>query len=111
MKLFSIIQNWIMGGTPLQRVPELQASVDKQCQQLRLYYLAGCPYCIKVRRYLWRLNLSMDLCNTQKFAFNQELNESGGLNQVPCLRIETDDKVQWLYESNDIIAYLQQRFS
>jgi glutathione S-transferase len=36
------------------------------------------------------------------------LNE-GGRHKVPCLRIEkADDSVQWLYESNDIIAYLKE---
>jgi len=30
---------------------------------------------------------------------------------VPCLRIDKDDgSVQWMYESNDIIAYLKREF-
>ena len=34
----------------------------------------------------------------------------GGKRQVPCLRIEaTPGEVQWLYESMDIIAYLQRQ--
>jgi glutathione S-transferase len=28
---------------------------------------------------------------------------------VPCLRIETDGAVSWLYESLDIIEYLRQQ--
>ena len=41
-----------------------------------------------------------------------ELLAGGGSQQVPCLRIErTQDgaeQVEWLYESVDIIRYLQQ---
>ncbi len=29
--------------------------------------------------------------------------------QVPCLRIEEGERVRWLYESADIIAYLKKR--
>ncbi|SLJ83579.1 glutathione S-transferase N-terminal domain-containing protein [Psychrobacter sp. DAB_AL43B] len=42
--------------------------------------------------------------------FRSELAENGGRVKVPCLRIEENGEVQWMYESNDIIAYLQQRF-
>jgi glutathione S-transferase len=38
--------------------------------------------------------------------YRQELLEQGGKVKVPCLRIEQDGQVKWLYESNDIIAYL-----
>ena len=30
----------------------------------------------------------------------------GGKTMVPCLRIESKDGVEWLYESSDINAYL-----
>ena len=35
----------------------------------------------------------------------------GGKIQTPCLRIEQNARVQWLYESSAIIAYLEQRFA
>ena len=37
--------------------------------------------------------------------------EGGGRIKVPCLRIEDDDQVSWMYESNKIIEYLQQRLA
>jgi glutathione S-transferase len=42
----------------------------------------------------------------------QALLTQGGSPKVPCLQI-TDDKgkVRWLYESGDIIRYLQQQFA
>jgi glutathione S-transferase len=44
--------------------------------------------------------------------FRAELLQHGGKVQTPCLRIaDAQGNVQWLYESNDIIKYLQQRFS
>ncbi len=41
-----------------------------------------------------------------------ELRKGGGKSQVPCLRIEHESEkgkvsVQWLYESEDIIAYIK----
>lgn len=46
--------------------------------------------------------------------FRYELQQQGGKVTVPCLRIAPSpteaDQVQWLYESNEIIRYLQQRF-
>ncbi|HAI96784.1 MAG TPA: glutaredoxin, partial [Methylococcaceae bacterium] len=37
--------------------------------------------------------------------------EGGGKLKVPCLRIEEDGKVSWMYESSDIINYLEDRFA
>lgn len=36
-----------------------------------------------------------------------ELVEQGGKRTVPCLRIDNNDgSSQWMYESKDIVAYL-----
>jgi glutathione S-transferase len=41
-----------------------------------------------------------------------ELIEKGGRRTVPCLRIEHDDsRVEWMYESYVIIAYLRDHMS
>jgi glutathione S-transferase len=43
--------------------------------------------------------------------FAKELVEGGGSLKVPCLRIEENDgAVTWMYESSDIIQYLEKRF-
>jgi glutathione S-transferase len=39
----------------------------------------------------------------------RELVEGGGRATVPCLRIERDGEVHWLYESRDIIDYLRRQ--
>jgi len=45
----------------------------------------------------------------QNSAYRSELINGGGKPQVPCLRIEEDGQVSWLYESKDIIRYLGHR--
>ncbi len=41
----------------------------------------------------------------------EELLAGGGVLKVPCLRIEdAQGQTQWVYESSDIISYLEQRF-
>ena len=40
----------------------------------------------------------------------EELLEGGGKIQTPCLRIENEGGVEWLYESSKIIEYLRKRF-
>jgi glutathione S-transferase len=34
----------------------------------------------------------------------------GGKVQAPCLKITHDNTVEWLYESGDIIDYLDEKF-
>jgi glutathione S-transferase len=44
--------------------------------------------------------------------FRAELEQGGGKVQTPCLRIsDAQGQTQWMYESGDIIKYLQQNFS
>lgn len=96
----------------IQRPPEQQQQVDEQTRQLALYQFRSCPFCIKVRRAAKRLSLNIE----QRDALNNPehrhaLQESGGQIKVPCLRIHEDNgQDRWLYESDDIIAYLQKRF-
>lgn len=90
-----------------------QAEMDTACSKLALYQFSACPFCIKVRKEIARLGLNIIKRDAQ---YNQqhrsELKTAGGKIKVPCLRIETaSGEVQWLYESTEIIAYLQQRFS
>lgn len=99
-------------GKPMARSQEQQADVTAACKNLSLYQFNACPFCIKVRRQIHQLNLPIefrDIKNNPQF--RSELAENGGRVKVPCLRIAENGNVQWMYESNDINAYLQQRFS
>ena len=80
--------------------------------QVTLYHFASCPYCIRVRSATQALGLDIAVKNTQEDGFaRQELFDGGGKPQVPCLRIKSDDgKVSWMYESEDIIRWLEVEF-
>ena len=97
---------------PIQRSAEQQAEVDRQTRQLSLYQYRSCPYCARVRRAIHQLALTIETRDIHRQRqYQRELVEGGGRYQVPCLRIAHDDgKVEWLYESADIVAYLKRRF-
>ncbi|MFA4912707.1 MAG: glutathione S-transferase N-terminal domain-containing protein, partial [Burkholderiaceae bacterium] len=40
-----------------------------------------------------------------------ELQQGGGKVKVPCLRIDEAGQTRWMYESDDIIAFLERRFA
>ena len=98
--------------TKKKRTPEAQLAVDNACSELALYQLPRCPFCIKVRRNMHKLNLPIELRNVQPGSpYRDELEAGGGRVKSPCLRITENGEVRWMYESNDIIAYLTQRFA
>lgn len=74
-----------------------------------LYYYDQCPFCQMVLREARNLPLQVELKNTLKDPQNrQDLIQGGGRATVPCLRItDKSNKVQWLYESRDIVQYLK----
>lgn len=95
------------------RQPEDQRRVDQETGKLQLYQFQACPFCIKVRREMRRLSLNIELRDAQKDATARaELLQGGGEVKVPCLKI-TDEQgnSRWMYESADIIRYLQERFA
>ncbi|MHB1116886.1 glutaredoxin family protein [Sideroxydans sp.] len=95
------------------RSADAQQQVERECAKMALYHFKTCPFCIKVRHEMGRLSLPIALRDAQHDAEHKEaLLQGGGKVQTPCLRITGDDgQVQWLYESGDIIRYLQQRFA
>lgn len=101
----------ITRGRKLKRKPEHQKSVEKELETLSLYQFFACPFCIKTRRAMYKMNLPIAKKSVSHGSpYRQELLEGGGKIQTPCLRIETAEKTEWLYDSSMIIEYLQQRF-
>ncbi|MDR9753819.1 glutathione S-transferase N-terminal domain-containing protein [Pseudomonas sp. SZMC_28357] len=95
-----------------QRPAAAQALVDSAAKDLTLYQFHACPFCVKTRRALRRLNVPVALRDAKNNEQDrQTLLEQGGKIKVPCLRIEENGQTQWLYESKAIIAYLDQRFA
>ena len=93
-----------------KRDNKVQAEIDSSTEHLNLYQLPACPFCVKVRRSLKRSGLNINLRNINKNEnYREELIREGGKRKVPCLRIaKTNEPVQWLYESKEIVNYLQQ---
>ena len=96
-----------------KRTSEAQQAVEAQTAKMSLYQFHGCPFCIKVRRTMHKLNLPIRTVDVNKDPIaEQELISSGGKRTVPCLRIEKEDgTVRWMYESKDIINYLESNFA
>ena len=74
-----------------------------------LYHLRHCPYCKRTIEVMQSKNLNIELRDIDKVsAFNDELIQQGGKRQVPCLKITENGHDTWMYESADIIQYLNQ---
>lgn len=95
----------------MKRTPEAQAAVERSATGLSLFQFHACPFCVKTRRTLHKLNVPVTLRDAKNNEQDrQTLLEQGGKIQVPCLRIEEDGQSTWLYESKAISAYLHERF-
>lgn len=117
------IIRWILGRIILlvdfltsprapKRDTQVQQTIDEQTAALSLYQFEACPFCVKVRRAMKRNGLNIELRDAKKDANHREaLLAEGGRVKVPCLRIDKEDgEVEWMYESSDIISYLEKRF-
>jgi len=103
--------NWVFTPRGVKRETEAQAQVDAQTANLALYQYKACPFCVKVRRTMKRNTLNIETRDAKRSDnARDELVEGGGKLKVPCLRIE-EGKVSWIYESSDIINYLEDRFA
>ncbi|CAC9591113.1 Glutaredoxin [uncultured Gammaproteobacteria bacterium] len=105
--------SWLIPVSKVKRSAKQQQEVDGETAHIELYQFFGCPFCIKTRRTIRRLNLNIitrDAQNRQG-VFRAELLKETGKVQVPCLKITDDEKVEWMLETTDIIAYLEKHFS
>ena len=95
------------------RNKEEQEQVDRETEKLALYYYETCPFCTRVLRTIERLRLKIEMRNIREVpAYREQLIQGGGSPAVPCLLIQYDDgSMKWLYESDDIMNYLEERFA
>ncbi|MBP7819525.1 glutathione S-transferase N-terminal domain-containing protein [Candidatus Gracilibacteria bacterium] len=76
---------------------------------LILFHKEECPYCAKVRQFLSDSGVSYVSLVTPNGADSRKILEQlGGKQQVPFL-LDTDAG-EWLYESADIIDYLEKNY-
>ena len=79
----------------------------RMTETYQLFQYRSCPFCYRVQRFLDKLELSVPLRDTLRDPQARvDLIEGGGKATVPCLRIDRQDEIIWLYESSDIIEYL-----
>lgn len=72
---------------------------------LDLYILENCPYCKKVLAFLEEHKVKFNPININDKKNEETLIKLGGKRQVPFL-VDNDRNIQ-MYESNDIVEYLQ----
>jgi len=114
---------WLLGGIVLfinyitwpkagVRSEEHQSDVDEAVQYYSLYQFRACPFCVKVRRAMRRLNLPVEVRDAKVQGTHRvDLQQQGGKVKVPCLRVDyKDGSSKWMYESDDIIAFLTKQF-
>ncbi len=92
------------------RSSEEQNCVNNATRSLTFYQFYACPFCLKTRRAFKRLGLHIRTLDATKDPARSELLAGGGQIKVPCLRIENKGVVVWMYESNEIIEYLDRHF-
>ncbi len=105
--------NWVFTPRSIKRDPGTQAAIDAQTADLVLYQYKACPFCVKVRRVMKRQALSIETRDVKRSeSAKDELLAGGGNLKVPCLRTADEQgNARWIYESGEIIDYLEDRFA
>ena len=105
--------NWLTTPKGIKRPAEMQTAINEQCQNIILYQYKACPFCVKVRRSLKRLTLPVETRDPKRSeTAKKELIAGAGKLKVPCLKIDQgEDGIQWMFDSKDIIGYLEGRFA
>ncbi len=108
-----LLWDWLTSPRGVVRSTDAQQQIDADTRKLVLYQFKMCPFSVIVRRAIKRLSLRIETRDAlREESSREQLLKGGGQIKVPCLRI-TDDQGNntWMYESSDIIQYLQQRFA
>jgi glutathione S-transferase len=104
------VVSFAASATRLGRGSQCRTTPERDgLEPLVLYNMEGSPYCRKVRESLAELDLESVVRNVPKGSpQREELNERGGKVQVPYL-VDPNTNTE-MYESNDIVAYLEEHY-
>jgi len=105
-----LLLNYVFRPKQIKRTTDEQSNINKSLSNLKLYEFRLCPFCVKVRRKMYALNLSIEISDAKKEPSRKELLDGGGKIQVPCLKISDGTSTKWMYESSDINKYLIDQF-
>ena len=110
---FILLWDWITSPKGLVRTAEAQQQIDASTDNLVLYHFKMCPFSVKARRAIKRLSLNIETRDAlREESSREELLLGGGKIKVPCLRIDDEQgNSTWMYESSDIIKYLQTQYA
>ena len=82
---------------PITRSHQDQKNMDARAKTMTLYQFHLCPFCVKVRRMIHQMHVTIEMRDVKKHeAFEKELIKGGGKRKVPCLRIKSEGKDEWL---------------
>jgi len=111
-KPFILLAEKLFNPPPVIREPMVQQGIDRETANMAIYEYRACPFCMKTRRALRRLSLKIELRDAlHNSEHKKDLLEQGGKTQVPCLRITAEDgSDNWMYESSDIIQFLENKY-
>lgn len=106
-----IYLDFLTRSNPVKRNLVSQEKINSVTAKFSLYQFNACPFCVKVRRHLHHKAINIQLRDAKNNEGHKKaLIEGGGKHKVPCLRIESENsKAVWLYESDAIIAYLDEQ--
>jgi glutaredoxin len=109
---FMLLSEKLSTPESVTRTAEEQVRADEASKDLALYQFKACPFCIKVRKEIARLGLNIETRDAQHNSQHRAALEAGGGRiKVPCLKIQQGDgSERWLYESDEIKVWLQERF-
>ncbi len=108
--LVIVFFDWISRPQPIRRNTNEQIEAQAKLNGHALYQFFACPFCVKTRRAIHALGVDVELRDINKEPrHRQDLEQGGGAVKVPCLRIDENGSSRWIYESNDIIQYLNSR--
>jgi glutaredoxin len=107
-----ILVDWLTRPEIPLFAAEKRAELDATTSTMKLYHFKQCPFCVKTRRNIRRLGLTIETRDARNDPqWNSELINQGGKYQVPCLRlVKEDGSMEWMYGSKQIIQYLDKRF-
>ena len=98
--------DWMTSPKPIPVSPEKIKFIQEKAKDMEIYEFKACPFCVRVRRFMKKNNISITIKDARRNKdFADELLNGGGKLQVPCLKIG-GDKIRWMYESKDIIIFL-----
>lgn len=73
-----------------------------------LYYYDSCPFCMRVLTALRGVKVKVELRNIMSDPNHRNaLYKATRRTTVPCLRIDNGNDSQWMFESMDIMRFLQ----